>query len=416
MSLVVAASLLSLLAIVVVMWRVKFRISGAQHFEGDFNRSLYLEKIAQLEGQFEAGEIDEAQHEQLKLEYQRQFISDNPAEDECSAAAAVAGKGKWLPIVVALSIPFMAVFLYLQMGASDEVNLRKLLEKRSQAFMTSSHESGQLQYLTYQVVEQLKTLADKHEDDPLYPVLLGQLYMDQGEFELAIPRYRRAVSLLPEEAEIRAEYAQALFFASGNQVTEEMLREAELALKLQPANQTALGLMGIGNFHQGNYRDAIDYWQRALDLLPPMSASRGSLEAGIAEARERLGDSPEQQPSPSVAGESSLEVSVSASDSVDLPPETTVFIYARAWQGSPMPLAIRKMTLADLPVTVTLDDSMAMSPAANLSSAEKIELIARVSLSGAPVPASGDWQASSDAIEISEAGQTYSLFIDQRIP
>lgn len=415
MSLVVGASLLSLLAIVVVMWRVKFRISGAQHFEGDFNRSLYLEKVAQLDAQFEAGEIDQVQHEQLKLEYQRQFIADNPAEDESSAATT--GKGKWLPVVVALSIPFIAVFLYLQMGASDAVTLRQLLEKRSQVYMETPHESGQLQYLTYQVVEQLKSLSEKHGEDPLYPVLLAQLYMDQGEFGLAVPRYRQAVTLMPEAPDIRAEYAQALFFAANNQVTDEMIQQAELALRLQPDNQTALGLMGIGNFHRENYREAIRYWQQALSLLPPMSASRGSLEAGIAAARERLGEAPDQgAEGEKIAGGAALEVSVAASEAIDLPGDTTVFIYARAWQGSPMPLAIRKITLADLPVTVTLDDSMAMSPAANLSSADKIELIARVSRSGAPVPASGDWQASSDAIELNGAHHSYSLLIDQRIP
>jgi len=413
--LVLGASALSLLAVIVVLWRVKFRASGSQHFEGDFNRSLYLEKMAQLEAQYNAGEIDKAQYDQLILEYQRQFIADNPAEAD--STKVIAGKGKWLPVVTSLLIPLVTVLLYVEMGASDAVTLRQLLEKRSQVYMETPHESGQLQYLTYQVVEQLKTLVEKHEDEPLYPVLLAQLYMDQGEFDLAVPLYRRAVALLPEEAEIRAEYAQAMFFASGNQVSDSMIIEAELALRLQPDNQTALGLMGIGNFHRENYREAIRYWQQALSLLPPMSASRGSLEAGIAAARERLGETPAQgAEGEKIAGGAALEVSVAASEAVDLPGDTTVFIYARAWQGSPMPLAIRKITLADLPVTVTLDDSMAMSPAANLSSADKIELIARVSRSGAPVPASGDWQASSDAIELNGAHHSYSLLIDQRIP
>src|SRR5699024_8471935 len=124
---------------------------------------------------------------------------------------------------------------------------------------------------------------------------------------------------------------------------------------------------------------------------PEGTPSRQPLETGITAARQRLGSDHRAQEGADT--QRSLVIDVPAPEA-NLPGNTVVFVYARAWQGSPMPLAIRKLQVADLPARVMLTEAMAMAPQASLATANQVEVVARISLAGTPVPAAGDWQAS----------------------
>ena len=96
-------------------------------------------------------------------------------------------------------------------------------------------------------------------------------------------------------------------------------------------------------------------------------------------------------------------------------PEDTVFIFARASDDPRMPLAIARKQVKDLPVKVTLDDSMAMSPGMTLSKFKQVIIGARVSKTGEAMPQSGDLSGSSTAIQPSEVTGV-KITIDQILP
>ena len=85
-------------------------------------------------------------------------------------------------------------------------------------------------------------------------------------------------------------------------------------------------------------------------------------------------------------------------------PEDTVFIFARALQGSKAPLAILRRQVKDLPLEVTLDDSTAMSPALRLSTQTQVVIGARVSKSGQAMPQPGDLQGLSPTVVVGARG------------
>ena len=85
-------------------------------------------------------------------------------------------------------------------------------------------------------------------------------------------------------------------------------------------------------------------------------------------------------------------------------PNDTVFIFARAAEGPPMPLAVLRKRVADLPISFALDDSMAMSPAAKLSSQPRVVVGARISRSGNAMPQPGDLEGVSPPVSNSASG------------
>ena len=85
-------------------------------------------------------------------------------------------------------------------------------------------------------------------------------------------------------------------------------------------------------------------------------------------------------------------------------PEDTVFIFARAAIGTRVPLAILRKQVKDLPFNFKLDDSLSMSPAAQLSGVDKVIVGARISRSGQAMPQPGDLEGLSPVVAVGSQG------------
>ena len=94
-------------------------------------------------------------------------------------------------------------------------------------------------------------------------------------------------------------------------------------------------------------------------------------------------------------------------------PAARPFVFARAVNGPPMPLAVLRKTAGDLPLKFELDDSMAVMPTAKLSSAQQVVVGARVSKSGNAIAQPGDLEGSSAAVDVGPDAQV-RILIDKR--
>ncbi len=111
--------------------------------------------------------------------------------------------------------------------------------------------------------------------------------------------------------------------------------------------------------------------------------------------------------------EINVAVDISAELKAKAAPDTVVFVYAKAMQGPPMPLAVKRMQLKDLPATLSLGDGDAMMPSLKLSAFDQVVVGARVSFSGNPVAQSGDFFTEVDSIESANPPPQISLTIDR---
>ena len=92
-----------------------------------------------------------------------------------------------------------------------------------------------------------------------------------------------------------------------------------------------------------------------------------------------------------------------ADDSRDIVlPTDTVFIFARAVDGPPMPVAVLRRPAADLPIDFLLNDSQALSTDARLSDFEQVVVTARISRTGNESDALQELEARSEVIAVAD--------------
>lgn len=228
--------------------------------------------------------------------------------------------------------------------------------------------------------------------------MLGRSYTTLGRHDEALQALREAQKQRPDDAAILADLADALAMQQGRSLEGEPTRLVQQALARDPDQLKALVLAGTAAFDRGDHASAERHWQRAVAAGPADSRLVQMARDGVDELRTlaaapgaRDRSTPQQSvpaaPNARISGTVRLAEGVRATQ----PPDATVFVFARAADAAAgMPLALLRRQVKDLPFTFTLDDSMAMSPAARLSGAQRVVVSARISASGQAQPQPGD--------------------------
>ncbi|MEZ1436749.1 MULTISPECIES: c-type cytochrome biogenesis protein CcmI [Pseudomonas] len=334
------------------------------------NVALYQERVAELVAQQAAGVLDEAQMAKGRDEAARELLADT----EGAEAPRQGHLGKALPLLAALLVPLLALGLYLHFGAADKVEL--------------TQEFAEAPKSMEEMTARLERVVQAQPDSAEAVYFLGRAYMAEQRPADAAGTFERAVALAGRQPELLGQWAQALYFAADKKWSPQLQALTDEALKADPNEVTSLGLRGIAAFEGERYQEAIDYWKRLLAQLPEGDTSRAALQGGIDRAAERLGGSPGQAAAP-VAARLKVRVELAAALKDKVKPDDTVFIFARASNGPPMPLAAKRVTVAQLPIEVELSDADAMMPQMKLSDFAEVQLVARVSRAGQPTH--GEW-------------------------
>lgn len=420
-------------------------VYGAEGVIKRANVDLFKEQLAALDKQLFDGDIDNTQYAELVAEQKRLLLADasqdgspdEAANNELTEAKNKSGRGAWLVMVSMLFVPLLAFSLYQMLGANDDIEIAELLERRASVSSPEDYVS-----LGKKIQHKLSGRLQSKPNHLFYRVTLARLQMEDNNFEAARVSYQQALHWNPDDADIAAEYAQALYFVADSKFEGESTRELtsqelnnalDRALSLNPNNKTALGLQGIRAFGVGDYALAIKSWQSALKDINPASQQAQALQSGILRAKKMLGGGAgdilgDQTSGDSGEGLLTVSVKVSLSQELKADPNLPVYVFARKWQGRPMPLAVVKLSVADLPASVRLDDSMAMpggeTLSSVLSSAGAIQIVARVSSTGSAIPSEGDFEgltgevAASALVARKEAdgkGQEIQVLIDRQL-
>jgi cytochrome c-type biogenesis protein CcmH len=393
-----AASLLLLAGLAVLLVPLlRGRKAQTEEDRTALNVSLYQERLAELQTQLVAGVLSAAQMDQARAEAGRELLADTDGYEQKGSAKL----GKALPLLVSFMVPLLGLGLYLQWGASDKVELTRQF----------SQAPASVEEMTARLEQAVKLQPDSAE--AWY--FLGRTYMAQTRPADAANAFEQAVKVSGRQPELLGQWAQALYFVADKQWSAQLQGLTDEALQNDPQEATSLGLLGIAAFEAGRFSDAVVFWQRLVAALPANDPSRTPLEGGIARAQEQmaaLGQSMPAEPQAAVAAAGAtlkVRVSLAAELQGKVLPGDSVFIFAKASAGPPMPLAVKRLTVADLPAEVSLSDSDAMLPQLKLSNFPQVQLQARISRAGDAK--AGEWMVRSQPIA-STSGDVQMLVID----
>jgi len=366
---------LAALALVLLLRPLLFSGKGGKVGRDDANISIYKDQLRELDADLAAGKLAAADHARSRAELEARLLQD-VAPQEGRESASPRGGTRALIVTLALAVPLSAAVLYLGVGNPGALGLR------------SDPHTFDAQQLTT-LVERLAARMREKPDDAEGWKLLGRSYVALGRFPEALDAYSKAAALKPRDAELLADLADVLATTRSTRLQGEPEKLVLRALEIDPQNLKALALAGTAAFDRKDYAGAARYWQRMLPLVEPGSEDARQIQGSITEARS-LGGVTQR----ALNGRVSISKKLAAQAS----PDDLVFIFARAVEGPPMPLAVKRARVRDLPLEFALDDSMAMAPGMNLSTHPRVVVGARISKSGQPTAQPGDLQGFSAAV------------------
>lgn len=233
--------------------------------------------------------------------------------------------------------------------------------------------------------------------------MLARSQAVRGRHDAAVAAFRKAVEGRPQDARLLVDFADALAMTQGGRIDGEPMTLIEAALKIDPDNVKGLALAGTAAFQGKDYREAVKRWERVATAAAPDDPIAENLGGSLDEARRLAGLPAKAAVAPAPATVSGV-VTLTSALVAQASPDDTVFVFARAADGSRLPLAILRRKVSDLPIRFVLDDSLAMSPQARLSSARSVIVGARISKSGEAMPRAGDLEGQSTVVAVGTQG------------
>ncbi|MCU1715984.1 c-type cytochrome biogenesis protein CcmI [Pseudomonas sp. 5P_3.1_Bac2] len=395
-----AALLLAALAFLLIPL-LRGRKVQAEEDRTALNVTLYQERLQELQNQHAAGALDAQQLADGRDEAARELLADTDGLQRQQHPL-----GRKLPLLAAVLVPVVAAGLYWHFGAIADV------EKAA----TFAEAPRNIQEMT----ARLEATVQSNPQSAEGWYFLGRTYMAQERAGDAAKAFEQAVNLTGRAPELLGQWAQALYFSSNKQWSEQLQALTDEALQADPNEATSLGLLGIAAFESGNFAQAIEQWQKLVALLPAEDPSRQAIEGGIERAREQLAEGGAQPsvaaptaPSTAAANKAALltvKVSLAPELQGKVQGDDAVFVFARAVSGPPMPLAVKRLKVSDLPAEVQLSDSDAMMPQLKISGFAQVQLVARISRSGNAT--AGEWQGSGQPLA-SDTKAVQQLLIDR---
>lgn len=324
------------------------------------------------------------------------------SQNKASGVALVLAGSRATAIIVSVAILLFSLSLYLAWNKSDG---------------SSSSQSGKMQSTAIapehvKAIDELAARLKQNPEDGKGWAMLARTHAVTGHYREAVEAYEKAAYLVKNDAVMLVDYADVLAMVNGKNMQGEPRELIRQALEIDPGNLKGLALMGTASFQIGDYKQAEKYWREVLTKLPPDSQLAKQIKAGVADAQKMSSGNKDQQShiGAKISGVAKLNPALSG----QVAPSDTVFVFAKAISGPPMPIAVMRGQVKDLPIRFVLDDSMAMMPSMKLSNHDYVTVSAKISKSGNATPQRGDLKGEITPVKV--GADNVQLVIDSVVP
>ena len=352
-----------------------------------WNVALYQAHLADWDVQHHEGRLSEADWAQARSEAGHRVLDDTASALRVSSRRLFS---RFFLVLLAFLVPVSALLLYQEWSSYAALALTRELAKPP----TSLDEQEQ----------RLVRATQLQPTSGANWYLLGRFYMAQNRPVDAVRPFEHALRIFGRQPELLGQLIQARYFAASgaNRWSSELQQLADEALRADPREPTVLGLAGIAAFEAHHFEAAVDLWSRLLVQIPPSDPAHQSIQSGIERARAQLGA---QQISIAV------EVRLSPEVQAKTQPTDSVFVFIQAPKALPMPLAIKRLQVSDLPALVRFSDADALLPQLALSAFDSVRVGARVSKAGDA--RRGEWVGYLVGLTPQKAAAPVVLVVDQ---
>ncbi|MDP6855137.1 MAG: c-type cytochrome biogenesis protein CcmI [Arenicellales bacterium] len=404
-----AASVLSGIALLILVPVLLRRHPVAALDRDTVNVGLARDTKAELEADFAAARISEAEYDLALADLKRALLLDVDAVQETGPSTRPT---PGTAVVLAVTLPAVAFGLYLVLGTPAAVDPDPVADTAS----ASAKQGQDMDTL----LEQLAARLAEQPDDARGWALLGNALMSTGRYLEAVPAYRRLTELRPTDAEALVRYADALAMAAGGDLSGEPARLIEQALALDPQQIQGLWLAGIAAEKRGQPAVALAYWRRLAPLVADepefyQEVRRFITRATAATESATAGTTASPSAQPGNAIRLQVMVSIDPALATDVKPADTLFVFAREPGGPAMPVAAVRVAALPLPREVVLDERTASLSDGSLTQYARLKIGARISRSGDAAKHAGDLIGYGAVFDPAIAARV-SVLIDRKIP
>jgi len=404
------------------------------------NLKINDEKIKELDIDLEEGRIDQLYYRAAREELDRELLIDIPAESKETASlhyTNAASRHPALALVISVFVPMLALLLYLDLG----------MHNASEESFTVTQEQSAEQPSIEVMTRKLEAKIEKEGGTVQEWIMLGRSHKYLGNNEQAANAFAVALEQDADNAQLMLERAEVLALNNNRLFSDEARVLVLKAHELEPDNPNTLWFIGVAEYQQGNHHQAIEHLTKLIPMAGGEEEVMKSVVTIIAKSRQALIAAGEEMPeleqmlgikammaearAAEVATTAESGLSTASADgaatrlqiAVDISEQArqkfdaddVVFVYAKAKQGPRMPLAVERLTLASLPATVVLDDSMAMVEGMSISAFDQLVVSARVTKTGSAIAQSGDFIGQLD-VDDKNAGAILNIQINTVVP
>lgn len=425
--------LVTVLVAVAVLWIAPSLLREHRLVELDRkqqNITIAKERLDEIAAEHAAGAMTDEIFEQSRTELEASLIDDVDQLDDVNIENAVVSNkfGKITWVVLAVLIPLGTLGMYSYLGSPQYLDYAGA--SAGSVAGGARHAAGAPPATMDELIDRLKQRLEEDPEDGEGWFLLSKTYMSESRYAEALDALKKTHAIIGDYPAILLGMADASAMLRQGNMTGEPSQWIDKALEMDPHNTTGLWLGGMAAQQNGQFQLAVDRWGQLVPLLASQPASQsqvqGLIDEAVAEARSNgievtitKFEAPTAQPAEAmVSAEAETEAKLEQLPAINQPPAVkawvsidkamlekasandTVFIFAKAKSGPPMPLAAYKTTVSALPLEVTLDDSMAMMPQMKLSLFDEVVVNARVSKSGQPSAMPGDLTSKSELVKL----------------
>ena len=250
------------------------------------NVLIYQDQFKEMESDLKNGLVSEDQYQQDKEELERRLLEDIKAPGIESSKSSRGTRN--FAYGVGMAIPVGVIALYFLIG-----NPKGLFPSLASAELASQSAPQGGPMSNQQIAANVEKLAKRLEQNPNDAqgwLMLARSYTLMERFADAASAYEHATALNANDATIWADYAEASAMANGQRLAGKPTEAINRALQIDPKNQKALDLAGSAAYQAGDYKKAIDYWQKLLNELPAGSEELRAISDQIAKAKQEAGE------------------------------------------------------------------------------------------------------------------------------